>query len=148
MDTLNEVFRAHGNFDVAAGWLSVYTEMRLKGGRVDGWVKPLFSEVDVYSATQDRDEGFWHRMWEKTIGVASKLLRNRPRKEVATVVDISGQLENPRASTVQIVANLVRNAFVKAILPGLQRESGGKPPDAKKDGKKKKREEAPRSSGA
>ncbi len=132
MDTLNEVFRAHGNFDVSAGWLSVYTEMRLKRGHVQGWVKPLFSEVDVYNATQDRDEGFWHRLWEKTVGVASKLLRNRPRKEVATVVDISGRLENPRASTVQIVANLVRNAFVKAILPGLQRESSGKAPDGKK----------------
>jgi hypothetical protein len=38
------------------------------------------------------------------------------------VVDISGPLPDPRASTLQAVGNLVRNAFFKAILPGFDRE--------------------------
>ena len=57
------------------------------------------------------------------VKAASKVLKNRPRQEVATQVDISGTIENPRTSTVQIVGNLIRNAFFKAILPGFEREA-------------------------
>lgn len=62
-------------------------------------------------------------MKEKAVDVASKLLKNRPRKEVATVVDISGPLDNPRTNTWQALVGLVQNAFIKAILPGFEREA-------------------------
>ena len=52
----------------------------------------------------------------------SKLLKNHPRREVVTVVDISGPLGNTQTSTMQAIVGLLRNAFVKAILPGFERE--------------------------
>jgi hypothetical protein len=54
----------------------------------------------------------------------SELLENFPRDEVATKADIAGPLENPRASTWQVLVTLIRNAFFKAILPGFERELG------------------------
>ena len=42
--------------------------------------------------------------------------------DVATVADVSGPIENPNTSTIDIVVGLVQNAFFKAILPGLERE--------------------------
>ena len=50
-------------------------------------------------------------------------LENEPRDQVATVVDISGPLENPDTSTWDTIVGLVSNAFVKAILPGFEREA-------------------------
>ena len=52
--------------------------------------------------------------------MAAKIFKNRKRAEVATVANISGPVEDPRASTLQVIVNLVRNAFVKAILPGFE----------------------------
>jgi hypothetical protein len=48
------------------------------------------------------------------------LLQNRPRNEVATQTDISGELDSPEVSTWQIIGNLVQNAFFNAILPGFE----------------------------
>ncbi|HKY32328.1 MAG TPA: DUF748 domain-containing protein [Candidatus Polarisedimenticolia bacterium] len=135
MASLNDLFRAHGGFDVVDGLFSFYTEVRVAGGRIEGYVKPLFRDVDVYDRAQDRHEGFWRRMWEKTVGVAAKLLKNEPRQEVATVMDLSGAIEDPRASTFQVVVNLVRNAFVEAILPGLGREVGEREPKGRRRGR-------------
>jgi len=56
------------------------------------------------------------------VGVASKILKNRPRKEVATKADIKGRLDDPKVSPMQVVVHLIQNAFFKAILPGLEKE--------------------------
>jgi len=56
------------------------------------------------------------------VGAMTELLKNRPRQQVATQTDISGPLEDPRTNIGQIIVNLVRNAFFKAILPGFERE--------------------------
>jgi len=48
------------------------------------------------------------------------VLRNQPRDQLATEVSLSGPLENPHSSTLEIVLKLVQNAFFKAILPGFK----------------------------
>ena len=48
------------------------------------------------------------------------LLENHGTEDVATKATIKGPLENPNASTWEIVSRLVQNAFFKAILPGLE----------------------------
>jgi hypothetical protein len=40
---------------------------------------------------------------------------------VATELSLSGPLENPDASTLEIVGGIIRNAFFKAVLPGFKR---------------------------
>ena len=62
------------------------------------------------------------KLYEKVVGGLSHILENEPREEIATVVDISGSLEDPDASTWDVIVRLVSNAFVKAILPGFERE--------------------------
>jgi hypothetical protein len=43
---------------------------------------------------------------------------------VATQATIAGPLDNPQASTWQVLINLIQNAFFQAILPGFERELG------------------------
>jgi hypothetical protein len=95
----------------------------VKNNRVVGYVKPLFSDVRAYDPAQDRDKGFLRRLYERVVGGGAKILKNAPRDEVATVIDISGPLPDPQASTLQAIGNLVRNAFFKAILPGFDRDT-------------------------
>jgi hypothetical protein len=68
------------------------------------------------------------KLYEKVVTGVSKVMKNVPRKEVATQIDISGRLDNPQTSTFQAIVKLIQNAFIKAILPGFDREvrqSGG-----------------------
>jgi Domain of Unknown Function (DUF748) len=124
MQTMNPVLRAHGNFDVVRGFFSVYTEMRVKNAAVQGYVKPLFKEMDVYDPRQDQEKNLFQKIYEGLVGGVSQLLENVPRQEVATKADISSPLENPQASTWQVLVNLIQNATLQAILPGFEREVG------------------------
>jgi hypothetical protein len=97
--------------------------MTVKNGKVNGYLKPLFKDVKAYDPAQDQDKGLLKKIYEKTINVAAELLKNTPRKEVATKADLSGPVENPKASTWQMVMTLLQNAFFDAILPGLEGRS-------------------------
>jgi hypothetical protein len=114
----------YGKFDLVQGVFSVYTEMRVRNRAVQGYVKPLLRKLDVYDTHQDTDKGLFQKLYEAVVGGVSGLLENVPRDEVATKVDLSGPLENPQASTWQVLVNLIQNAFFRAILPGFERELG------------------------
>ena len=113
------MLRAYGKFDVAAGTFSLFSEIAVKDNRVEGYVKPLFSNLDVYDPVQDRDKSLGRKIYEKVVEGA---LKNVPRKEVATVATISGPVEDVKAHTVEVVVKLLQNAFFKAILPGFDEQ--------------------------
>jgi hypothetical protein len=121
MKTMNRLFLATGNFDVNAGHFSLYTEISVRDGVVDGYVKPLFREVDVYDVRQDKKKNIFRQLYEGILGGLSWLLENRPRDQVATSTRISGRLSNPETSTLDVVVGLIQNAYFQAILPGLER---------------------------
>lgn len=124
MTAMNDLLRAYGKFDVVQGSFSLYSEIRVKNGHVNGYVKPLFKDVKAFDSEQDRDKGFVRRLWERLVGGASKVLKNQPRDEIATKIDISGPLDSPDRSTWQAIVRLLQNAFVRAILPGFERVVG------------------------
>lgn len=128
MRSMNDLLRAYGNFDVTAGLFSLYSELSVKNGRVEGYIKPLFKDMTVYDARQDKEKNLVHKLYEGLVGGMAKLLENAPREEVATKTDISGALENPQTNTWQTVINLVKNAFFKAFLPGFEKRSASKRP--------------------
>jgi hypothetical protein len=125
MKTMNQLFLATGNFDVKAGVFSLFTEIAVRNGVVDGYVKPLFRDVDIYDRKQDKRKGIFRQMYEGILGGLSWLLQNQPRDEVATTTRISGRLKNPQTSTWEVVVGLVQNAYFQAILPGLERNVEG-----------------------
>ena len=124
MRALNPLLRAYGKFDLVQGFFSVYTEMRVRNRAVQGYVKPLLRKMDVYDTRQDQEKNLFQQLYEAVVGGVSTLLENTPRREVATETDISGPLEQPQASTWEVLVGLIQNAFFKAILPGFGRQLG------------------------
>ena len=124
MRSMNNLLRAYGNFDVVSGTFSFYSQLSVKDGSIDGYLKPLFKDMKVYDQRQDADKTLFHKMYEGLIGGIAKLLENPQHEIVATKADISGKVDNPKTSTWQVIGNLIRNAFFKAILPGFERELG------------------------
>jgi hypothetical protein len=121
MQTMNDLFRSYGKFDVVSGTFSFYTELKVANGRIDGYVKPLFRDMKVYDKRQDAEKSVFRKLYEKLVGGVASLLENR-REEVATQADISGPVENPNSSTWQVIGRLIQNAFFRAILPGFDEE--------------------------
>ncbi len=122
LPAINDLLRAYGKFDVAQGKLSVYTEIKVHDGRIAGYVKPLIQDLQVYDAKQDANKPVLKKLYEKVVGGVAHVLENHQRDQVATVADLSGPLSKPNTSTWEIIGNLISNAFVKAILPGFDRE--------------------------
>ena len=81
--------------------------------------------MKVYDRRQDKDKSYSHQMYEILMGGVAKLLENRSQEQVATRARISGPLEKPETSTWQIIVELIKNAFFKAILPSFEKEVTG-----------------------
>jgi hypothetical protein len=124
MPPMSDLFRAYGNFDIKSGLFSFYSEVRVKNNMVTGYVKPLFKDMNVYDRSQYKDKKVFHKLYVGLVNGASKLLKNRPNQEVATKTNISGPIESPKTDTTQIILNLIRNAFIRSILPGFEKEVG------------------------
>lgn len=118
--TLNKALLAHGDLDVVAGQLSVFSELDVRDRVVNGYVKPLVTGLDVYDPSQDDEKSLGSRIYQGTIGAVAKLLKNEPLDRVATVTPIAGRLEAVDAGAWQTFVLLLRNAFVEAIRGGLE----------------------------
>ena len=120
---LNDLFRAYGRFDSAAGRFYLYSELDAKDGVVRGYIKPLFKDLKIYDKQQDKSKPLARKMYERVVSGVAKLLKNRARDEVATKAEVLGRIDNPKVGTVVAVIGLVQNAFFKAILPGFDLEA-------------------------
>lgn len=122
LTAMNDLFRAYGNFDAAKGSFAFYAELEARDGRIDGYVKPVFADVEVYTRRQDSFKPILNQVYEGLVGSITGLLRN-PVTDVATAADVSGQIDKPNVSTLQIVLRLIQNAFFGSILPGFENEA-------------------------
>ena len=94
--SMKDLVRAHGGLDVVGGELSVYSELRTKDGALSGYVKPLFRDVKIGGdGDSGQEKSLRRRLYEGLVNVAGKILRNRPRGEVATVVTLGGRVDGP-----------------------------------------------------
>jgi hypothetical protein len=122
--TMNDLLRATGDFDVAKGEMSFWADVTVKNGHIDGYAKPFFQDVQVYSPQQDQNKGVLHKAWEHVVGAVTDVFTSPPTEAVATKTDLSGDVKSPDTSIWEIVVHLVQNAFFKAILPGLEGRGG------------------------
>jgi hypothetical protein len=120
VSSLNNLLRAHGGIDTKEGTFAFFSELSVRDNHIEGYVKPLLRDVDVYDPQQDRNKGLAKRLYEAVVGGVLGVLENQPRNEVVTKGDVAGQVDNPQANTWEVVGNLVQNAFFKAILPGFE----------------------------
>lgn len=119
MTKLNDFLRAYGKFDVSKGRFSVYSELAGADGSFKGYVKPMFQDVKVLN--WDKDKGNPAKLFrEAAVGTAKELLKNDATNRVATKVPLSGRIEDPHANVWKTVASLLRNAFIRALVPGVE----------------------------
>jgi hypothetical protein len=121
---VNPMARAYGAFDFEAGWFDLVVEMDAKEGLLEGYAKPLFRNLQVFSAKRDIPEDDVFRVfWEALVGLTTEILENQPRDQFATLIRFKGDMSSPDMNILEIVGNVLHNAFVRAYLPRLEGEA-------------------------
>lgn len=117
---LNNFLKAYASFDVQAGTFDLDGEFAAKNGSFDGYVKPILKNVEVFSLEEEHQNVF-EFLWESVAGLVTEVFENQPRDQVATRIPFSGNLKNPSANIWATIAMIIRNAFIEALIPGIER---------------------------
>jgi hypothetical protein len=117
---LNDFLKAYGNFDVQKGTFGLYTEFAASDGNFEGYVKPLIHDIEVFS-WEEEDRSFLETLWEAVAGVVAGVVENPEEEQIGTVVPVSGRFDDPDVNLWSTVGTLLRNAFIEALIPGIER---------------------------
>jgi hypothetical protein len=118
---LNNFLLAYGKFDVERGFFSVYLEATASEGKFKGYVKPLLEDLKVVSWNKDKKNPA-KLLWESIVGAVTGVFKNKEEDRLATKIPISGSFDDPSPDIWATIGNLLRNAFIRAIMPGLDRD--------------------------
>jgi len=118
---VNSLSRAYGQFDFEHGFFDLVIELKSREGEIEGYVKPLFRNVQVLSLSKDiQQDNVLQFFWEALVGLTTEVFKNQRRDQFGTVVPLSGSFEGPRTDLLSTIGNVLRNAFIRAYLPRFQ----------------------------
>jgi len=118
---LNDFLKAYGGFDVNKGDFGLYTEFAAKDGKYIGYVKPFIKDLKVLGP-QDSSDNILQKAWEVVVGGAGFVLKNQKKQQIATKVPIEGEFGKTTTGVWDAVWELLRNAFIQALMPGIDNQ--------------------------
>ena len=127
MTRMNDLIRAYGNFDVTEGSFSLYSEVAIRSGEINGYIKPFFANVKIYDPQKEANKPFLTKVREGIIAALAWVLTNKPRDEIATTITLTGKLDSPQYSSWEAFVGMLKNAFVTALRRDFENRSSPLP---------------------
>jgi hypothetical protein len=118
---INDLAMDYGNFDFQRGWFDLVVEADSKEGRLSGYAKPLFRDLKVFSLKEDLRGNPFQALWQALVGATTVVFKNQPRDQFGTLIPFSGDTSGTTPDLLATIGNVLRNAFVRAYLPRLER---------------------------
>jgi len=115
---MNDFAAAYGKFDFNAGHGDVVIEAQANKGQLKGYIKPLLRDVDVFNWQQDvanEKKSIFRSVWEALVGTTETVLKNQPKNQFATRVELSGSVHKQDISAFQAFLQILRNGFIQAF---------------------------------
>jgi hypothetical protein len=122
MSHLDSFIKTYAPFDIEAGTIDLVTELAARDGALEGYVKPIIYNLEVFKWSEDIEEDHdnpFKALWEGLVGAIAELLENQPRDQLATNIPLEGDLNNPDTSVIATIGGILRNAFVEAFQANL-----------------------------
>jgi len=116
---LNNFLRHYLAVEAHDGWFSMSVESTASKGQFRGYVKPVTRDLDILQIKKEKNtvteaiKGFF-------VKIIADIFKNKPKDQLATKIDFSGTFENPEVSVWEAASSFLRNAFVRALEPGLE----------------------------
>jgi hypothetical protein len=120
---LDNFIRTYAPFDIEAGSVDVVTELAARDGMLQGYVKPIVYNLDVFSWKEDiKEDGDnpLRALWEGLVDLVAEILENQPRDQIASNIPLEGDISAPDTNVFVAVANIFKNAFVEAYQANLE----------------------------
>lgn len=121
LPALNDYARAFASLDFNAGSFDFYTDLNVKDGQVSGFIKPLLRNIDLID-WQKPDPNPLNIIWESMASVVLEIFSNQSKDQVATQIQLEGNIDNPQTNFWSTLNGILRNAFVKAYSNTVARE--------------------------
>ena len=114
---IDSLIATYAPFDVEGGDLDFVFELAATDGQLDGYFKPLIHDMEVFQwkedIIEDGDNPF-QALWESLVGLTSELFENQSQDQVATVIPVSGHIDNLDVGLLATIGNVLENAFIRA----------------------------------
>ncbi len=122
---LEDFTRAHAKVDPEKGRAAFYTELIARKGGIRGYFKPMLDNVEILDTEGgDKDDPWYRKAWEGTVGAVEEIFEDQSKDRAATRVPISGRVDSPGIGVWTTVTELVINAFIDALTPGVEHSVG------------------------
>jgi hypothetical protein len=119
----NDLARAYSGLDFAGGSGDFVMELEARDGQLNGYAKPLFHDLQIFSWKQDVEQekkNPFRIAYEMVAQGVASVFKNQEKDQFATRVPISGRIDAKDLDTFQAIAGVLRNAFVEAYRPNLE----------------------------
>jgi hypothetical protein len=114
---LNDIAREYAYIDFESGHGEFVLELQARDGALDGYAKPLFHDMQIFSWQSDVREGDKNPLqlaWEATVEVVTSVFQNQPEQQFATRVPIQGSIDDRELGVLPAIGGILRNAFIEA----------------------------------
>lgn len=119
----NDLARAYAKLDFASGNGTFVMELEASDGLLDGYAKPLFHDMKIFSWKQDVEDAHKNPLslaWEALAHGVTSIFKNHEQNQFATRIPISGRIDDRKLGVWHAIVNVLHNAFVKAYTPQLE----------------------------
>jgi len=119
----NPVLETYGGFNVKSGFFDLVIDMDSNEGQLSGYVKPLFRDMVIFDLVKDvkQDKDALQVFWQALVGGAAAIVTNYNRNQLGTLIPFTGELTTPGVDYLAAIGNVLRNAFIRAYLPRLEK---------------------------
>jgi hypothetical protein len=119
LPALNDFLKAYGKFDVESGNFALFVSLASKEGTYDGYAKVFFKQLHVFAWEKERKKNALEIFWQAIVGTLTTAFKNQPHDYLATRIPIAGSYGKEKIGTWTAVGSMLRNAFIKALVPKI-----------------------------
>ncbi len=112
---LNTLAREYANIDFERGTLSVFSEMAMNDGKLNGYVKPLTKEMKIFKLDENEKRTIGKFFTELLAQAGTAILKNQKRDQVATRIPLSGTVESIKTGFWPTAFGVLSNAYIEAF---------------------------------
>ncbi|MDF2867106.1 MAG: hypothetical protein K0S11_576 [Gammaproteobacteria bacterium] len=115
--TANDFLHHYTKLDIQQGYFSLYVEVAAAKGKITGYAKPMIKDLQVIDPKEQTNPV--KAIYKGAVQVVAKILENEEQGTVATKIKIHGEIEDPEVNIWSMIGNLLRHAFIQALLPQI-----------------------------
>lgn len=123
--------KAYLPITIQGGRMNLITVLDAHDGHLDGYVKPLLKNLDIFSLKDSKNP--FHLIKQAAAAGTVQILKNHSEDQFATHIPISGDLKNPDVGILPLVLNVLKNGFAQAFKPTYDAAVGDNKSDDEDD---------------